>query len=88
MKNQSSNAIMLDVVRKIRSYMSVLDAAHLAAETAKDINDPAITTEAQTLQSSIEALNTNISRFLKTLEGSRIYKDMVLSYNIDDNDDE
>lgn len=85
MKNQtSSKAVILDVVRKIRGYMSAMDAAHLAAEAATQIDEQPIGPAAKELQTDILKLNTAVAKFLKTLESSRTYKDMLRSYNAED----
>lgn len=75
---------MLDVVRKIRGYMSAMDAAHLAAENAAQIEEQPVSEAAKSLQTDISALNSSVARFLKILEGSRTYKDMLRSYRAED----
>ncbi len=77
------NPELLDVVRKLRSYISTLDNSHLTFESLKDIDDINISSLSPTLQKELINISSKLSSALKTIENTKQYKEMVKHYNME-----
>lgn len=79
-----SDAEILDVVRRLRSYMSVLDNCHLVGNGLLKINDTSIKSSIEVLLPELLAVSKKTSVTLKLIENSKFYRDMVKKFNLED----
>ncbi len=85
------NVVILETVRKLRTYVNMVDTTHLTLESIKSVGDPSLEKLAAQTQDSMNLINTQVANFLKALELSKPYKDMLKAYNaedIEEDDDE
>lgn len=73
---------LLDVVRRLRSYMSTMDNVHNTLNMAQEIEDDQIRRDSKSLLLDIPTLNTRVSTLLRTIESSRSYRDMIKKFNM------
>lgn len=83
-----TNAEMLDIVRRMRTYMSALDNCHLLVNGLSDIDDATIKTNVSALLPDMFSLNKRISTALKLIENSKGYREMLKSFNIKEDERE
>jgi len=77
------DADLLDFVRKLRSYLSVLDNSHLILDklSVSDIDDLVRNTSKQ-LKPQLSLTTNMLADLLKYIENTRQYKSMVRKFNI------
>lgn len=76
------DAELLDVVRRLRGYMTTMDNVHHMLNLAQEMDDPAVIKQAQSLQVDIPTINLRVAQTLRAIEGSRQYRDMVKKFHI------
>jgi hypothetical protein len=86
MAESITNADILDAVRRLRSYMSTLDNCHQVLENMKYIGDAAISSSIYALMPEVIDTSKKISATLKLIETGRQYRDMLKTYNMDEDD--
>lgn len=79
-----THAELLDVVRRLRSYVATIDNIHQVFYIVNDIDDTTIRDNATKLLADIPAFNTRVSKLLKQIEASKQYRDMAKKFNMED----
>ncbi len=74
-----SDANLLDIVRRLRTYMSTLDNCHLAIIQTRELDDEMVEIADSTVE-SVRIAASKISNILKVIESTRQYKEMVRKY--------
>lgn len=82
-----SDPDLLDVVRRLRQYMSSLDNTQAVLESLSNIDDKQVVDATFTLIPRIVNITDDISSTLKIVEGSRQYREMAKKFNLEDEDD-
>jgi hypothetical protein len=82
------DADLLDFVRKLRSYLSVLDNSHLVIDklSVADIDDQVRNTSSM-LMPQLRLTTGMLADVLKYIENTRQYKSMARKYNLGGNED-
>lgn len=83
-----ADADLLDLVRKMRQYMTTLDGCHMALDIAAGIEELAIKKDATAMQSEVVAVAKKTSELLKKIESTKQYRDMLRKYNMSDTNEE
>lgn len=83
-----SDADLLDIVRRLRLYMSTIDNVHQALNLAQDMDDEKIVKEIKSLIIDIPSLNLRVSGVLRNIENTRAYRDMLRKFSARHNEDE
>lgn len=73
---------LLDVVRRLRSYMATMDNVHNTLNLVQEMDDEQIKKDAKSLLLDVPGVNTRVSMLLRTIESSRAYRDMVKKFNM------
>lgn len=81
-----TDAEILDTVRRLRSYMITLDNCHLVINGLSNIEDKTICTSIENILPDIIATSKKISVILKTVETSRLYRNMLKNFNMNEQD--
>jgi hypothetical protein len=84
MTNTITDADILDIVRKLRTYTSSLDNCHQVLDSLVYIGDAQISSGVSEVLPDIINTTKKISVILKLLENSRNYRDMIKHFNIGD----
>lgn len=82
-----SDADILDIVRRLRAYMTALDNSHLVLNGLAGIEDAAIRTSVEDALPDTLAASRKISVTLKLIENSKSYRDMLKKFNIKEEDE-
>ena len=82
-----SDAEILDVVRRLRQYVTTLDNCHLVLDKLSKINDESIKTNVKALIPELIIAGSKTATTLKNIEASKSYRDMLKKFHIDDNKD-
>lgn len=77
-----TDAELLDVVRRLRTYMTTIDSCHMVFTKGVDVGDPTVTTNVNTLLPEIHKTGQKISQTLKIIENSKRYRDMLRKFNM------
>ena len=77
------NSDLLDVVRKLRTYMSQTDGLHKSIETLDTFDDKSVRDELNPTLQSVYSLGKNLSVVLKHIENSKQFREMLKSYNME-----
>lgn len=83
-----SDADLLDIVRRLRSYMSATDNVHNTLNMAQDIDDPTVIKQIQSLLVDIPPVTLRCAQALRGIEATRQYRDMTKKFNITDEDED
>lgn len=81
-----SNAELLDSVRRLRTYMITMDNVHHVLTQAEGMDDDTVAEMAKTLLVEAPAMNAKVSLLLRTIEATKQYRDMLKTYNLNDED--
>jgi hypothetical protein len=76
-----SDADLLDIVRRLRTYMSTMDNCHLTILQAKNVDNEIGQMVDETIE-SVRCAAGEISNILKVIESTKQYKEMVKKYTI------
>jgi hypothetical protein len=87
MTDTLTDADILDIVRKLRTYTSLLDNCHQVLDNLSYIGDIQISSSVSEVLPDIINTTKKISTVLKLLENSKNYKDMVKHFNTGDLDE-
>lgn len=82
-----TNAEILDIVRRLRTYMMTLDNSHLVLNGLASIEDEIIANEVKDVLPVVQGTALKISKVLKAVEASKGYRDMLKTFNMP-NDEE
>jgi hypothetical protein len=77
-----SDAEILDIVRRLRSYMTTLDNCHLVINGLTNIDDTVICANVEELLPELLSTNKKVSSTLKLIENSKAYRDMLKKFNL------
>lgn len=83
-----SDADLLDIVRRMRTYMATVDNIHSVLNIAQDVDDPVIVKQIQTLLVDIPPINLKVAQVLRAIEACRPYRDMIKKFNIKEEDED
>ena len=82
-----TNAELLDIVRRLRNYMSTIDNIHTTLNSVLQIDDVTISTKTSALLSTVAGTNAQIAQLLRQIEASKSYRDMAKKFNIKEEED-
>jgi DNA-binding transcriptional MerR regulator len=85
---QLEDAELLDVVRRLRSYMITIDNVHHVLGQSQLMDDDTIKQQSASLLVDAPELNTRVSALLRSIEASKQYRSMVKKYNLTEEMDE
>jgi hypothetical protein len=79
-----TDAEILEIVRRLRTYMSTYDNCFQTLSSVAYIGDAQISANVKILLPKIISTAKEISNTLKQIEGSRGYKDMLRHFNMEE----
>lgn len=79
-----SDPDLLDVTRKLRSFMTTFDNIHILLEKVSKIEDSSVTDPVYSVTPEVVTTAQKVSTVLKKLESSKQYREMIKRYNIQD----
>jgi len=82
-----SDPDLLDVVRKLRQYMSSLDNTHAVLDALQNIEDKQVVDATFSIIPKVSNVASDISAALKVIEGCKQYRDLLRKYSLEDEDD-
>lgn len=83
-----TDADILDIVRRLRTYMMTLDNCHLVLNGLANIEDEAIAREVEDVLPGIQTTALRVSKVLKSVEASKGYRDMLKKFNMKEETEE
>jgi hypothetical protein len=83
-----TDADLLDVVRRLRSYMSTMDNVDNTLNLAQDIDDPTIVKQVQALLVDIPPITLRCAHVLRAVEATKQYREMIKKYNLTEDDED
>ena len=82
-----SDSELLDIVRRLRSYIATTDNVHYIANASRKLDDISLSTDIVELLSDIQKTNMRIIKLLRKIESDKQYRAMLKKYNqINDGD--
>ena len=81
-----SNAELLDIIRRLRSYVATLDNIHSVLNIAKESDDVQVAMAAKDLIDHTPPVATKVSMLLRKIESSKAYREVVRSFNLKEED--
>jgi hypothetical protein len=82
--NNTNDVDMIDVVRKLRQQLAILDTCDWLIDKIKNLEDPVVTTLSSEVYARINHASSTIAVLLKHLESSKIYRDILKKYRVKD----
>lgn len=76
-----TDAELLDIVRRLRTYVSSMDNVHHILTTIGKFDD-VVPMDITPLTTDISNINARVIKLLKAIESSRAYKDMVVKFTM------
>jgi hypothetical protein len=83
-----SDAEILDVVRRIRTYLATMDNCHLVLGLAQNIDDKNIVDQVTKLAPDLINVGGRMSQVLRQIETSKPYREMLKKFNIKEEDED
>lgn len=77
-----SNAELLDIIRRLRSYTATLDNVHSVLNIAKESDDTQVAAAAKSLMEHTPPVATMVSMLLRKIESSKAYREVVREFNL------
>jgi hypothetical protein len=78
--NNSSEADVLDVVRRLRKTVNDLDNCNFLINKVKELHDPTIEHIAEKTVVRVAATSKSVTALLKHVEANKQYRDIVKRY--------
>jgi DNA-binding transcriptional MerR regulator len=82
-----TDAALLDIVRRLRSYVVTVDNIHFILDSLKEIDDVTIVKQTMELSEQAPIVNTKVSQLLRQIENSKTYRNMLHKFNLEHTED-
>ena len=82
-----SDAELLDVVRRLRTYMITIDGTHIVFNKGLAIGDQNIESSIGSLLPELSKTGQKISQTLKLIENSKQYRDLIRKFHLEKTED-
>jgi DNA-binding transcriptional MerR regulator len=82
-----TDAALLDIVRRLRSYVVTVDNIHFILDSLKEIDDVTIVKQTMELSEQAPIVNTKVSQLLRQIENSKTYRMMLHKFNLEHTED-
>jgi hypothetical protein len=80
--NNTNDVDMIDMVRRLRQQLSVLDTCDWLIDRVKYFEDPAVTALSDEVHARVNHASSTMSVLLKHIENSRSYREIIKKYKI------
>jgi hypothetical protein len=73
---------MIDVVRRLRQQLAMLDTCDWLVDKVKHMEDPVVNTLSSEVYARVNHASSTLSVLLKHLENSKTYRDILKKYKV------